>query len=90
MKYTEKEKAILTREGAKPKQIIYNMTRNEYRRNLDAVIKRQIIEDLEALNDEDFDETIKALKNGNKEAYSACLESYNTMHFKELNIVVNF
>ena len=66
------------------------MTRNEYRRNLDAVIKRTLIEDLEALNDEDFNETIKALKSGNKEAFDACLESYNTIYFKELNFVVNF
>ena len=90
MKYTEKEKAILTREGAKPKQIIYSMTRNEYRKNLDAVIKRYIIESLEELDDGSFTETIEAIKNGNEEALKANLECTTAIHFKELNIVVNF
>lgn len=90
MKYTEKEKAILTRPGEKPKQIRYSMTRNEYKKCLDAVLKRMIIEDLEELDDGSITRTIEAIKNGNEEAYKANLRCISSIYFKELNIVVNF
>ena len=92
MTYTKKEKAILTRGGNKPMHICYSRTRGEYRKNLDEVIKRAVIEELENLNDEDgaYTNTIKGIQEGNQEALEAGLDGVKTMSFEELNIIVFF
>jgi hypothetical protein len=91
MTYTEFEKAMLTREGEEPTQIRYSKTRDGYRKALDSVIRKWIIESLESENEDgEFTDTIEALRSGNKEVYNEHIKYLCTINFEELNIAVNF
>lgn len=92
MTYTAEEKRILTNHNERRQQIIFSMTRGNYRKNLEAVIRRALIHDLEQLNDEDgsYDATIQGIKDGNQEAIDAALDGVTAIYLDELNITVNF